>query len=255
MFMRPDGSGEEIGVLEIAAPGIYHKDRQAACQFPISCNARWASLDFARSLDTGPRDWHRRPEAAGLSLMKDEVRVTGLDPARDRAQPIFAVDRAQRYGQQAGRGSPQDHPRVVATRDTICVPMPPRPAPISMVRPMRRSTLGTNNCRLLVARATHDGFRVIDAFSRIIRLGEGITVVRTARRARHRARDRGAAHLPRQDAQSRRHPRASDRNRSLPARGQTAMTFSIRCGATSASRSKSSTARPRPCWPRPAAPR
>jgi exopolyphosphatase/guanosine-5'-triphosphate,3'-diphosphate pyrophosphatase len=35
--------------------------------------------------------------------------------------------------------------------------------------------LGTNNCRLLVARATHDGFRVIDAFSRIIRLGEGIT--------------------------------------------------------------------------------
>src|ERR1700757_3718588 len=35
--------------------------------------------------------------------------------------------------------------------------------------------LGTNNCRLLVARPTRDGFRVIDAFSRIIRLGEGIT--------------------------------------------------------------------------------
>jgi len=35
--------------------------------------------------------------------------------------------------------------------------------------------LGTNNCRLLVARPTADGFRVIDAFSRIIRLGEGIS--------------------------------------------------------------------------------
>ena len=35
--------------------------------------------------------------------------------------------------------------------------------------------LGTNNCRLLVARATRDGFRVVDAFSRIIRLGEGVT--------------------------------------------------------------------------------
>jgi exopolyphosphatase/guanosine-5'-triphosphate,3'-diphosphate pyrophosphatase len=35
--------------------------------------------------------------------------------------------------------------------------------------------LGTNNCRLLVARPTGDGFRVIDAFSRIIRLGEGIS--------------------------------------------------------------------------------
>jgi exopolyphosphatase / guanosine-5'-triphosphate,3'-diphosphate pyrophosphatase len=34
--------------------------------------------------------------------------------------------------------------------------------------------LGTNNCRLLVARRRGDGFRVIDAFSRIVRLGEGL---------------------------------------------------------------------------------
>jgi exopolyphosphatase/guanosine-5'-triphosphate,3'-diphosphate pyrophosphatase len=34
--------------------------------------------------------------------------------------------------------------------------------------------LGTNNCRLLVARTTSDGFRVVDAFSRIVRLGEGL---------------------------------------------------------------------------------
>ena len=35
--------------------------------------------------------------------------------------------------------------------------------------------LGTNNCRLLVARPNGEGFRVIDAFSRIVRLGEGIS--------------------------------------------------------------------------------
>lgn len=35
--------------------------------------------------------------------------------------------------------------------------------------------LGTNNCRLLIARVSSDGFRVIDSFSRIIRLGEGIS--------------------------------------------------------------------------------
>src|SRR5690349_1698873 len=35
--------------------------------------------------------------------------------------------------------------------------------------------LGTNNCRLLVACPTGEGFRVIDSFSRIIRLGEGIS--------------------------------------------------------------------------------
>jgi len=40
--------------------------------------------------------------------------------------------------------------------------------------------LGTNNCRLLVARPTHHGpdsvgFRIIDSFSRIVRLGEGVS--------------------------------------------------------------------------------
>jgi len=35
--------------------------------------------------------------------------------------------------------------------------------------------LGTNNCRLLVARPQSQGFRVIDAFSRIVRLGEGLS--------------------------------------------------------------------------------
>jgi exopolyphosphatase/guanosine-5'-triphosphate,3'-diphosphate pyrophosphatase len=35
--------------------------------------------------------------------------------------------------------------------------------------------LGTNNCRLLVAAPTYDSFRVVDAFSRIVRLGEGLS--------------------------------------------------------------------------------
>lgn len=35
--------------------------------------------------------------------------------------------------------------------------------------------LGTNNCRLLIARPSRRSFRVVDAFSRIIRLGEGVS--------------------------------------------------------------------------------
>ncbi|MBL4802550.1 MAG: Ppx/GppA family phosphatase [Emcibacter sp.] len=35
--------------------------------------------------------------------------------------------------------------------------------------------LGTNNCRLLVAQQTADGFKVIDSFSRVVRLGEGLS--------------------------------------------------------------------------------
>jgi len=36
--------------------------------------------------------------------------------------------------------------------------------------------LGTNNCRLLIARPSEGGFTVLDAFSRIVRLGHGLTV-------------------------------------------------------------------------------
>ncbi len=35
--------------------------------------------------------------------------------------------------------------------------------------------LGTNNCRLLIARPVDNGFTIIDAFSRIVRLGEGLS--------------------------------------------------------------------------------
>jgi exopolyphosphatase / guanosine-5'-triphosphate,3'-diphosphate pyrophosphatase len=35
--------------------------------------------------------------------------------------------------------------------------------------------LGTNNCRLLIARPDGDDFTIVDAYSRIVRLGEGMT--------------------------------------------------------------------------------
>jgi exopolyphosphatase/guanosine-5'-triphosphate,3'-diphosphate pyrophosphatase len=34
--------------------------------------------------------------------------------------------------------------------------------------------LGTNNCRMLVGAPTRNGFRVVDSFSRVVRLGEGL---------------------------------------------------------------------------------
>jgi exopolyphosphatase/guanosine-5'-triphosphate,3'-diphosphate pyrophosphatase len=59
------------------------------------------------------------------------------------------------------------------------------PAAVEPVRsdsprlPMRRQSyaaidLGTNNCRLLIARPSGEHFTVIDAFSRVVRLGEGL---------------------------------------------------------------------------------
>jgi exopolyphosphatase/guanosine-5'-triphosphate,3'-diphosphate pyrophosphatase len=54
--------------------------------------------------------------------------------------------------------------------------------PDSIVLPAARSfapayaalDLGTNNCRLLIGAQVGEGFRVVDSFSRIVRLGEGL---------------------------------------------------------------------------------
>ena len=52
--------------------------------------------------------------------------------------------------------------------------------------------LGTNNCRLLIARPNNGAFTVVDAFSRIVRLGEGLS--RTGRLS-DEAMDRAVAAL------------------------------------------------------------
>ncbi|AEG49523.1 Ppx/GppA phosphatase [Sphingobium chlorophenolicum L-1] len=48
------------------------------------------------------------------------------------------------------------------------------PHPLRGRRSYAAIDLGTNNCRLLIAKPSADGFIVIDAFSRIVRLGEGL---------------------------------------------------------------------------------
>ena len=53
-------------------------------------------------------------------------------------------------------------------------PDPFRPGPRGFPYHFAALDLGTNNCRLLVARPAGPGFRVVDAFSRIVRLGEGL---------------------------------------------------------------------------------
>jgi exopolyphosphatase / guanosine-5'-triphosphate,3'-diphosphate pyrophosphatase len=89
--------------------------------------------------------------------MDDEARTpSGLDPAH-RREP--------RGRPPWGRRWPPRHPR------------PDGGAKSGYARPAYAALdLGTNNCRLLVARPIREGFRVVDAFSRIIRLGEGMAV-------------------------------------------------------------------------------
>jgi exopolyphosphatase/guanosine-5'-triphosphate,3'-diphosphate pyrophosphatase len=71
----------------------------------------------------------------------------------------------------AGRGSGASAPSAAGI---VAADPAGREGVASFMRAYAALDLGTNNCRLLVARPSRRGFRVIDAFSRIIRLGEGV---------------------------------------------------------------------------------
>lgn len=73
----------------------------------------------------------------------------------------------------AGHNGTSAHWRPPLTQAQTGQTHPVRPSDLPVYAAL---DLGTNNCRLLVAVPTRPGqFRVIDAFSRIVRLGEGLT--------------------------------------------------------------------------------
>jgi len=89
--------------------------------------------------------------------MKDEGRAAGgLDPLHERAP-----EQRSRWGRRSPHGYPRHDGAQGGSHRSGAT--------------YAALDLGTNNCRLLVARPTGDSFRVIDAFSRIIRLGEGVS--------------------------------------------------------------------------------
>jgi exopolyphosphatase/guanosine-5'-triphosphate,3'-diphosphate pyrophosphatase len=70
-------------------------------------------------------------------------------------------------GDGIGSAGPVMAAQVVASVTDDVAPRPAAPNFAAL-------DLGTNNCRLLIARPAGPGFRVVDAFSRIVRLGEGL---------------------------------------------------------------------------------
>jgi exopolyphosphatase/guanosine-5'-triphosphate,3'-diphosphate pyrophosphatase len=105
-----------------------------------------------------------------------------------KGQPLPAKGRKRRkrrrgrkvFVQSSGDAAQQ---AVTAPPENVTVPSPPVSLPRVECRQAGRELpvfaaldLGTNNCRLLVAVPhRHGRFRVIDAFSRIVRLGEGLS--------------------------------------------------------------------------------
>lgn len=77
-------------------------------------------------------------------------------------------------------GAPGDKAKIKAGPDALRASPTgdTPPADGAAPRPARQAyaaiDLGTNNCRLLIARPSGENFVVIDAFSRVVRLGEGL---------------------------------------------------------------------------------
>ncbi len=101
----------------------------------------------------------------------------------DGAAPVFATPAGQAAGEQAAHPAPPSIAVITPISPAAAnAPAKPIRAAQSVAhRPEGSSPvyaaldLGTNNCRLLVARPSRRGFFVIDAFSRIIKLGEGVS--------------------------------------------------------------------------------
>jgi len=81
-----------------------------------------------------------------------------------------------------GNGAACAHPRAVHDLDAIGTLRPGHPG-----EAYAALDLGTNNCRLLIARPSGRDFTVIDAFSRVVKLGEGLA---TSGRLSDKAMDR-----------------------------------------------------------------
>jgi len=100
----------------------------------------------------------RPPPTGGVGSGEELAASTPLAPSDDGGLPP-AVDQRPSYN---GAVRPLDAASDVPRAERVYAAL----------------DLGTNNCRLLVARPSPRGFKVIDAFSRIIRLGEGVAASR-----------------------------------------------------------------------------
>ncbi len=125
--------------------------------------------------------------------------ISGARPVQGQRSPASAKSPQAATGSTASAGTHDGKPRA-RRHGSSPPPVDPKPQPARNEQPLpflpagppprpvlaqgsrRRAPLyaaldlGTNNCRLLIAAPTAPGqFRVVDAFSRIVRLGEGLT--------------------------------------------------------------------------------
>ncbi len=103
--------------------------------------------------------------------MADHFPPDGREKARNTADSKAGSNNSRRRNPKQGSKRAPGDGRTGKQRDHASWRRPPHK---SFKQAYAAIDLGTNNCRLLIARPSDENFVVIDAFSRVVRLGEGL---------------------------------------------------------------------------------
>lgn len=137
-------AGKAVAEAATAGPGDPEAVSRSRRANPLPGVSEGGNGSAGRVVDPEGHSGRESVEGAAISTSPDESNGAGSNrPAS------VAVSRSS--GRQGRRGHIGPDETFIAALD-----------------------LGTNNCRLLIAKVEADGFRVVDAFSRIVRLGEGL---------------------------------------------------------------------------------
>jgi exopolyphosphatase / guanosine-5'-triphosphate,3'-diphosphate pyrophosphatase len=129
-----------------------------------------ASHDGDRRSRRGRRRAHADPDReARKGKSGPAAGVKSRDGAKGRDVRPNGRAPSRKNGKQPSERRSADAPRPA--RSANAAPLHQAPASRQAYAAI---DLGTNNCRLLIARAQGENFMVIDAFSRVVRLGEGL---------------------------------------------------------------------------------
>nr|WP_244490993.1 Ppx/GppA phosphatase family protein [Paramesorhizobium deserti] len=160
---------------------------------PAAASAEPQPASDSGRLDTSQKKRARR-RRRGKAKLRNGAAAAATMPAQTDAQPAGPSTakpasklsnrrrRSRRNKQARAQAAPKQAAELQAGQGGTPRPQEQqRPRPFSArsdaLQPLYAALdLGTNNCRLLVAAPTRPGqFRVVDAFSRIVRLGEGLS--------------------------------------------------------------------------------
>ena len=134
----------------------------------------------------GKQGSRRRKRKRGRKVfVRDALQSSPIpSPETLRHGATGSEEHGRSNGQAPGQVPSVNEPSPTGLQQPSYGQRPERPAPLGRQAAYGRPEpeayaaldLGTNNCRLLVAVPTRPGqFRVVDAYSRIVRLGEGLT--------------------------------------------------------------------------------